>query len=444
MKNAAEYENTDENLSNTTESIYKSPLFHDQNQNPEKEALLTDSASSSHTEQSPYEEVAVNISNTDDPNTLCLTFRSMLIGILLTCVMAFTSQFFALRTSPLDLNIGIVVLISYMIGELMSRILPDRIFNITTNPGPFTMKEYALITIMASSGLRTYEGIETLIIQRFHFKYNLGHFNSVLFLLVMHALAISLSGILQRYLIWPDFMIWPKTLMSCSLIRTLIHENEFMKDHSRWKITRSKFFWLIVLCQFVWYWLPGYIFPLLSFFSLICIMSPKNVVLSQVTGAYGLGFGAIEFDWNAWVAYLDSPILVPFWAHIHIFVGFAAVIWIAAPLTYYLNLWDSKKLPIISNSVFDKDGNFYNTSKILTKEYHRNETAYEIYGPGFLSGGFVISYAFTFASIASLIVHTIVYHEFNYPVEKKSEKILICFCFPIAILDMILRSHVSN
>ncbi|CAF4742003.1 unnamed protein product, partial [Rotaria magnacalcarata] len=41
--------------------------------------------------------------------------------------------------------------------------------------------------------------------------------------------------------------------------------------------------------------------------------SPKNVVLSQVTGAYGLGFGAIEFDWNAWVAYLDSPILVPFW-----------------------------------------------------------------------------------------------------------------------------------
>ncbi|CAF3650061.1 unnamed protein product [Rotaria socialis] len=74
-------------------------------------------------------------------------------------------------------------------------------------------------------------------------------------------------------------------------------------------------------------------------------MSPKNVVLSQVTGACGLGFGAIEFDWKAWVAYLDTPILVPFWAHIQIFVGLVIVIWIATPLIYYLNVWDSKKIP---------------------------------------------------------------------------------------------------
>ncbi|CAM2703273.1 unnamed protein product [Rotaria socialis] len=404
MKNGAEYENTDENLSNTTDSIYKSSLFHGQNQNPEKVALLNDSASSSDTEQSPYEEVAVNISNTDDPNTLCLTFRSMLIGILLGCIMAFTSQFFAFRTSPLDLNIGILVLISYMIVELMSKILPNRIFNITINPGPFTMKEYALITTMASSGLRTYEGIETLTIQRFHFKYNLGHFNSVLFLLIVHALAISFSGILKRYLIWPGFMIWPKTLMTCSLIRTLIHENEFTEDHSRWKITRLKFFWLIVLCQFLWYWLPGYIFPLLSFFSLICIMSPKNVVLSQVTGACGLGFGAIEFDWKAWVAYLDTPILVPFWAHIQIFVGFVIVIWIC-----------NSYLDCNASHLLLKYGNFYNTSKILTKDYHRNETAYEIYGPSLLSSGFAVSYAFSFAAITALTVHTIVYHVMSAP-----------------------------
>ena len=62
------------------------------------------------------------------------------------------------------------------------------------------------------------------------------------------------------------------------------------------------------------------------------------------------------------------------------FVGFVVVIWIATPLIYYLNVWDSKKFPIISNNVFDKDGNFYNTSKILSEDYQRNETAYKIYG----------------------------------------------------------------
>ncbi|CAM4746570.1 unnamed protein product [Rotaria magnacalcarata] len=89
-----------------------------------------------------YENTDGSLSNIDDPNTLCLTFHSMLIGILLTCIMAFTSQFFVFRTSRLDLNIGILVLISCMIGKLMSIILPNRMFNIIINPGSFTMNAH--------------------------------------------------------------------------------------------------------------------------------------------------------------------------------------------------------------------------------------------------------------------------------------------------------------
>ncbi len=279
-----------------------------------KLSLLRDALpSSSTTEQSPDEEVAFNVSNTDDPTMLCVTFRSIFIGIVLTCLTAFTVQFFAYRTSPLDVNIGIILLVSYIIGELMANTLPKSIFNLTINPGPFTVKEHAVIAIMATSGSRTYEAMEAITIQRLYYKYFLSHFNSILFLLIMHFLALSLSGLLNRYLIWPASMKWPKTLMSCSLIHTLIHEDKYNIAKSRWTMSRSKFFWLIVLFQFLWYWLPGYIFPLLSFFSFICMIAPKNLILSQITGANGLGLGAIELDWNAWVAYLDSPILVPFW-----------------------------------------------------------------------------------------------------------------------------------
>ncbi|CAF3361188.1 unnamed protein product [Rotaria sp. Silwood1] len=352
----------------------------------------------------------VNISNKDDSTILCLTVRSIFIGISLTCVTAFMSQFFAFRTSPLYLDIGIIILLAYMLGKLMSKILPERIFHITLNPGPFTYKEHAMITIMAASGTHTYQGIETLIIQRLYYKYHLSHVNSVLFLIIMHFIAISISGILKRYLIWPSFMIWPKALMGCSLIRTLINEDEFSNNNSRWKMSRSKFFWLIVLFQFFWYWFPGYIFPLLSFISLICFMAPKNIILSQVTGAYGLGLGTIELDWNAWVSYLDSPILVPFWAHVNIFAGFIVVVWIITPIIYYLNIWDSQKMPIISNRAFDKDGYFFNMTKILTEDFHVNKTAYEIYGPVYISVGYVISTGFMFAGITALIVHTILYY----------------------------------
>lgn len=227
--------------------------------------------------------------------------------------MGFINQFFSFRTSPIDFSMGPVILIGYMIGKLLSKIVPQRIFKITINPGPFTVKELAFITIMATAASRTSEGVEIITVQRRRFNFYTGHIISILFLIILHLLAISVAGILQRFLIWPGFTIWPNTLMSCSLIRTLVHEDEFDQDRSRWKMKRSTFFWFIVLFQFLWYWFPGYIFPLLSFFSLLCFIAPNNVVYSQITGSWGLGVGAIGLDWNACVAYLDSPITVPFW-----------------------------------------------------------------------------------------------------------------------------------
>jgi hypothetical protein len=244
---------------------------------------------------------------------LCLTCRSLFIGTLLLCFTSFTAQFFAYRTSPLDVNVGIVILLSYILGKLMTIILPKSIFNITINPGPFTVKEHAVIVIFATPGTRIYEAVESITVQRLYYKFYLNHFSAILYIVIMNFLAIATAGILKRYLVWPASMIWPKPLMSCSLIRTLVNEDGFDNEISRWKMSRSKFFGFIVLFQFLWHFLPGYIFPLLSFFSVVCMIAPKNIILSQITGANGLGLGSIELSWNAWVAYLDSPILVPFW-----------------------------------------------------------------------------------------------------------------------------------
>ncbi|CAF0775324.1 unnamed protein product [Adineta steineri] len=411
--NRSVYENMDDESESLGiwESIYLNPSFIDDDDSEKiKSSLIHNKKSTDTSEQSPYLEVANNVSNKDDPSILCLTFRSIFIGILLTCLMAFTVQFFALRTSPLDVNTGIIILISYLFGKLMAAILPTTICNITINPGPFSIKEHTLIVIMASSGSRTYEAMEALLGQRLYYNYNLTHINSILFLLIMHFLAISISGILKRYLVWPASMMWPSTLVSCSLIRTLMDESQSLEEETRWKMSRSKFFWLIVLFQFLWYWLPGYIFPLLSAFSFVCMIAPTNRILSQVTGASGLGFGAIELDWNAWVAFLESPILVPFWAHINIFVGFIIAIWIGTPIIYYFNIWESQKAPIISNRVFDSDGYYYSTAHVLNKDLHLNATANKVYGEAYLSAGYAVSFCFMFAGMSALIIHTILYH----------------------------------
>ncbi|CAF4825426.1 unnamed protein product, partial [Rotaria sp. Silwood1] len=258
--------------------------------------LLLHNAKDDDDEQSPFEEVAANISNKDDPTILCLTFRSVFIGILLTCFDSVVFQFFAYRTSPLDINIGLIILLAYMMGEFMSKVLPEKIFNITINPGAFSIKEHALITIMATSGTTTTFAIKAITVQRIYYNYPVTHVNGILFILVMHLLAFSIAGILKRYLVWPASMIWPKTLMSCCLMRTLNIENQTETTKTRWTMSRSKFFWLVVLFQFLWYWFPGYIFPLLSMFSFICMIAPHNIVFSQITGANGLGLGVLQFD----------------------------------------------------------------------------------------------------------------------------------------------------
>jgi hypothetical protein len=106
--------------------------------------------------QASDEEVAANVSNTDDPSMLVLTFRSWFLGLLFTCLLSFVNQFFWYRTSPLFVGTLVAQLLTYPMGKAMAKVLPNRTFkifrwNFTLNPGPFTIKEHCIITAMANA-----------------------------------------------------------------------------------------------------------------------------------------------------------------------------------------------------------------------------------------------------------------------------------------------------
>lgn len=112
-------------------------------------------------EQSPYEEVAANVSNKDDPNMSCLTLRSWIIGLLFTSILSFVNQFFWYRTSPLFVGALVAQLLSHGLGKIMAKVLPRRRFQVwrwsfTLNPGPFTVKEHCIVTAMASATAVSY------------------------------------------------------------------------------------------------------------------------------------------------------------------------------------------------------------------------------------------------------------------------------------------------
>lgn len=155
----------DINIDNLRVSFRKDSLTVDL---PQSQAS-TDPPALNENEQSPYEEVAANVSNKDDPTMSVLTFRSWFLGLAFTCLLSFVNQFFWYRTSPLVIGVLVAQLLSHLLGKLLAKILPTKKFQIlrwtfSFNPGPFTVKEHCIITTMASAACVSYLNIEKKII----------------------------------------------------------------------------------------------------------------------------------------------------------------------------------------------------------------------------------------------------------------------------------------
>jgi hypothetical protein len=139
----------------------------------------------------------------------------------------------------------------------------------------------------------------------------------------------------------------------------------------------------------------------------------------------GLGLFPITFDWSQ-IAYIGSPLIVPFWAALNIIGGLVLVVWILAPILCkakslsrnecllinidYSNVMYSSFMPIQSSAVFDNKGNMYNVTRVLTNDFVFDQTAYKEYSRVFMSTTYILSYALQFAALPALIVHTVCWY----------------------------------
>jgi OPT family small oligopeptide transporter len=230
----------------------------------------------------------------------------------------------------------------------------------------------------------------------------------ILLTLSTQILGYAIAGVTRRFLVRPSGMIWPGTLVSTAMFTSLHKEENKIADG--WRISRFKFFFYVFLGSVAFYFLPGLLIPALSWFNVITWFAPRNVVVANLFGvASGLGLFPMTFDWSQ-IAYIGSPLVVPFWAALNIIGGLVIVMWIIAPIMYYLNVLYSAYLPILSPAVFDNKGKPYDVSKILTPDFLFDEKAYKGYSRVFLPITYVLSYALQFAALSALVTHTACWH----------------------------------
>lgn len=104
-----------------------------------------------------------------------------MIGLLFATAGSGINMLFSLRNPSVFISIVVIQTVSYPVGVALARWLPTKTFTTfgqrwSFNPGPFSIKEHAIIVIMANAswGGGTAYSTDVLLAQQVHYGQNFG------------------------------------------------------------------------------------------------------------------------------------------------------------------------------------------------------------------------------------------------------------------------------
>ncbi|EPS43592.1 hypothetical protein H072_2452 [Dactylellina haptotyla CBS 200.50] len=368
---------------------------------------------------SPYAQVRASVPNTDDTSLSISTPRMWTLAILFAIVGSSTNLFFSLRYPSVSITPFIALLLAHPLGRIWDLCFPE-INNATTftgrirrwlGQGRWNKKEHACVYISSNVSFGFAFATDVIVSQNHFYKQSTPILYQILLTLSTQFLGYTFAGLTRQWLVYPSSMIWPVTLQSTAMFTTLHERGDEEEPVRGWETWgRWKLFIVVLGGSVAWYFFPGFIWPGLSYFNIGTWAKPDSVVLANFFGvSSGLGLIPLTFDW-AQMSYIGSPIITPFWAATNVFVGLIAVMWIIAPILYYSNTFFSSYMPILSASVYDNTGKFYDVQKVLTGDFMFDEAGYKAYSKVFLPITYVLSYALQFAAMTALVTHTAIWH----------------------------------
>ncbi|EEB95104.1 hypothetical protein MPER_05982, partial [Moniliophthora perniciosa FA553] len=176
-----------------------SSLF-DPNIDPENDVVEDDS---------PYPEVRSAVANFDDPHMPVSTLRTWVLGLLWAVIIPAVNQFFFFRF-PAVLIGGVSCRHAGGLspwGRFWERFFPSwRIFGVSLNPGPFTIKEHVLITVMASISAQSAYATQIIATQRVYYNQVFSFPFQWMLVMSTQLIGFSIGGITRRILVEPPSM----------------------------------------------------------------------------------------------------------------------------------------------------------------------------------------------------------------------------------------------
>lgn len=367
------------------------------------------------------------IDTSDDPNTSCITFRSVTIGMLFAFLLSIVNTILNFRANLFILPASVAVLISYPIGVFMARVLPAS--NKFLNPGPFTVKEHVIIYVFANAAGGLAYGIQNVVAQKIYLDdTSVTLVPSVLFVLTTQLIGYGLAGLANRWLVKPKVMIWPSTLASVALFRAF-HErsSDVVETKKAQGLSRFKFFWIVFCVMFLYELIPQYFATSLQLISIVCFVSRSNFATWIGSGSLqeGFGFLGISLDWSV-ISVTNFPLVAPFWATANFFGSIVLWLWVVTPLVEHFNPFgtpvlnshsglkyhDGTKFPSLNSvRIYTNNGTEIQPRNLLLHPSLKlDEELMKEAGPIYISNMFAIVYFTSFINIMCVLSHVVLWH----------------------------------
>ena len=328
-------------------------------------------------------------------------------------------MFLSMRSPAITIPTVVILLLVYPMGVSWAKIMPTKKFNTfgipwTLNPGPFTIKEHTVVTLMANVTHGYAYSTDALLALQAKSLYNLnmGWGFSLLFTLSSQVIGIAISGIFRRFTVWPAAIIWPANFSKTTLLYALHDKSKTDPTTANgWSISRYRYFIYVATGSFLYYWFPGVIWQGLSVFSFPCWIRPNNAVVNQIFGGYtGLALLPLTFDWTWVSAYLQDPLLSPTFSHLNTLIGLGIFVILTAIGISYTSTFYSAYLPMNTSTTYDNTQAEFDVTRILGPNWTFDLEKYKSYSPLFLAPTFALNYGLSFAALLASIVHTLLYH----------------------------------
>jgi OPT family oligopeptide transporter len=172
------------------------------------------------------------------------------------------NTFFSFRTPAPYISAMIIQVVVYPIGKFAAWALPIRTWTLprwlgsvqfSFNPGPFNIKEHALIVIMANISLTPAYALYSVVTSELWYGHDFGIGFSILLMLSTQLTGFAFAGLCRRFVVWPASMIWPSVLAVSTSLNAFHAEDEGYEGG----MTRIRFLMVCGGAAFAYYFLPG-------------------------------------------------------------------------------------------------------------------------------------------------------------------------------------------